>query len=128
MLSGSRLCAVKRSWSSLRLATGRCFRQAAGANPNRYDWTFAIDNGAITLMTYGGDLILDVFEQVIAYDGWVQANYPDEYAGLMGIPQWMLDLAGAEDQELLPMPLVDTDAQVARHDQLTAEWLASLSQ
>jgi len=103
------------------------FRQAAGANPNRYDWSFAIEDGAITLMNFGGDLIFDVFDQVIAYDAWVQANYLDEYAGLMGIPQFLLDIAGSETEDLLPMPLVDTTEQIARHDALTAEWLASLS-
>ncbi|MBT8165484.1 MAG: hypothetical protein HKO63_03335 [Acidimicrobiia bacterium] len=102
------------------------FRTAAAANPNRYDWSFAIEDGAITLMNFGGDLIFDVFDQVIAYDVWVQANYPGEYAGLMGIPQFLLDIAGSESEDLLPMPLVDTTEQIARHDALTAEWLASL--
>jgi hypothetical protein len=103
------------------------FRQAADANPNRYDWSFAIEDGAITLMNFGGDLLFDVFDQVIAYDAWVLANYPDEYAGLIGIPQFLLDIAGSESEDLLPMPLVDTTEQIERHDALTAEWLASLS-
>jgi len=103
------------------------FRQAAGANPNRYEWSFAIEDGAITLMNFGGDLLFDVFDQVIAYDVWVQGNYSDEYAGLMGIPQFLLDIAGSESEELLPMPLVDTTEQIARHDALTSEWLASLT-
>jgi hypothetical protein len=38
-----------------------------------------------------------------------------------------LDIAGSETEDLLPMPLVDTTEQIARHDALTAEWLASLS-
>ena len=113
----------------VRCAVGEMnrFREAADANPNRYDWTFALENGTITLMSFGGDLIFSVFDQIIAYDAWVQANYPSEYDGLMGIPQFLLDIAGAETQDLLPMPIVDTDAQIARHDELTAEWLASLS-
>lgn len=103
------------------------FREAAGVTPNQYDWSFGIEDGVITLLNFGGDLIFPVFDQIIAYDGWLQTNYSDEYAGLMGIPQFLLDIAGAEAEELLPMPLVDTDAQIARHSELTAEWFASLS-
>ena len=103
------------------------FREAAGLTPNRYDWTFAIEGGVITLLNFGGDLIMPAFDQIIAYDMWMQAAYPDEYAGLMGIPQFLLDDPAFEDGELLPMPIVDTEAQVARHAELTAEWFASLS-
>jgi len=103
------------------------FRLAAGLNPNRYDWSFGIEDGVITLLNFGGDLIFPAFDQITAYDAWVQTNYPDEYAGLMGIPQFLLDIAGAEDETLLPMPLVDSPEQRARHAELTAEWAASLS-
>jgi hypothetical protein len=104
------------------------FREAAGADPNRYDWSFAMEDGTITLMNFGGDLILPVFKQVIAYDEWLQANYPTEYASLMGIPDFLLEFEGAETESLLPMPIVDTAEQRTRHDVLTAEWLASLTQ
>lgn len=109
------------------MAESNLFREAAGLTPNRYDWTFGIEDGVITLVNFGGDLIMPAFDQIIDYDAWVQDNYPDEYSGLMGIPQFILDLSEGETGELLPMPLVDTDAQVARHAELTAEWFATLS-
>ncbi|NNC91311.1 MAG: hypothetical protein HKN80_02340 [Acidimicrobiia bacterium] len=119
------------------------FREAAGLDPDFQGASFGIEDGTITLINLGGDLIFPALDQIALYAGWLQVNYPDEYAGLMAaldenivIPTCALDLSGVlaetcgtadgEIDPFFPMPVVDTAAQRARHSELTTEWAASL--
>jgi hypothetical protein len=120
------------------------FREAAGLDPDSGPASFGIEDGTITLIDLGGDLIFPALDQITLYDGWLQVNYPEEYAGLMAVhdenvvvrtwkldtPDLLLENAGknadGEIDPLLPMPVVDTAVQRARHAELTTEWAATL--
>jgi len=107
-----------------KTAESNIFREVSGINPNRYDWSFAVEDGTITLLNFGGDAITPIVEEIMEYGGWLQANYPDEYGELMAVPVEVFEFVG-QAESTLSMPVVDSAAQRARHAELTTEWAAS---